>query len=187
LQSIQQPALSSYEMAVPSAGKRGSKRGSPVTQARAKAQRAKLDAQTEERQVQEQQIVREQRKKVTRKEQETRRYAIGVLIESYMQDHIGGNHSDKTLEWHRTALGLLHRFLQDEQQITQIDEVEANDISAWFAYLRTTPGGHGKLRTERTIQTYARSARAFFHWLVRRDTLQVNPLNGSSFPKWADL
>lgn len=67
--------------------------------------------------------------------------------------------------------------------ITQIDDVEADDISAWFAHMRITPGATGKVRSERTIQTYARSARAFFHWLVRRSTLDINPFDRVAFPK----
>src|SRR5690348_10208690 len=39
------------------------------------------------------------------------------------------------------------------------------------------------MRTERTVQTYARSARAFFHWLVYRGTLEVNPFDRVVFPK----
>jgi site-specific recombinase XerD len=39
------------------------------------------------------------------------------------------------------------------------------------------------VRTERTIQTYARSARAFFHWLVRRETIASNPFDRVVFPK----
>jgi len=35
-----------------------------------------------------------------------------MLIEAYIQDHIGGNRSNKTVEWHRTALGLLRSFLR---------------------------------------------------------------------------
>jgi site-specific recombinase XerD len=108
---------------------------------------------------------------------------IETLIEAYIQDHIGGNHSEKTLEWHRTALGLMQGFLEEELDITQIDEVEADDISAWFAHMRSTPGANGKVRSERTIQTYARSARAFFHWLIRRGTLEVNPFDRVVFPK----
>ncbi len=104
-------------------------------------------------------------------------------MEAYIQDHIGGNHSDKTIEWHRTALGLMQFFLKEELDLSQIDAVEADDISAWFAHLRTTPGTRGKLRSERTIQTYARSARAFFHWLVRRGTLEYNPFDRVVFPK----
>ena len=166
-------------------GTRGNKRGSRVTEERAKAQRAKLDAQADARQQQEQETASRhiQGKQTARRDLQAKRRVIASLIEAYLQDHIGGNHSAKTLEWHRTALGLLRLFLEEELAITQIDEVEADDISAWFAHLRTTPGATGTVRSERTIQTYARSARAFFHWLVRRETLASNPFERVVFPK----
>ncbi|HJT59294.1 MAG TPA: tyrosine-type recombinase/integrase [Ktedonobacteraceae bacterium] len=167
-------------------GKRASKKGSRVTEARAQAQRAKLDARArihQQQDVQDVGIPQSQDKKTARQEVQVQRRLIETLIESYLQDHIGGNHSEKTLEWHRTALGLLHLFLKEELDITQIDEVEADDISAWFAHLRSTPAARGKVRSARTIQTYARSARAFFHWLIRRGTLERNPFERVVFPK----
>ena len=91
---------------------------------------------------------------------QAKRRVIETLIEAYIQDHIGGNSSEKTLEWHRTALGLMHLFFKEILDITQIEDVEADDISAWFAHLRSTPSTKGKVRSERTIQTYARSSRA---------------------------
>lgn len=166
-------------------GRRTRTKGSPVTEHRAKAQRAKLDAQAQARQAQEEQapvVQTIQQKKTVRQELQARRRAVEALIEAYLQDQIGGNRSDKTVEWHRISLGLLRAFLE-ELEITQIDDVEAEDISAWFAHLRTTPGMRGKMRSERTIQTYARSARAFFHWLVFRGTLEVNPFDRVVFPK----
>ncbi|MBO0794959.1 MAG: hypothetical protein J2P36_28965 [Ktedonobacteraceae bacterium] len=51
-----------------------------------------------------------QSKKTARQEAQAKRRAIDMLIEAYLQDHIGGNHSAKTLEWHWTALGLMHLF-----------------------------------------------------------------------------
>ncbi len=152
----------------------------------ARSQRAKLDAQAQIHQQQEEQeaVARQtQHKKTVRQEMQTKRRFIATLMEAYIQDHIGGNSSEKTLEWHRTALGLMRLFLEEELDITQIDDVEADDISAWFAHLRSTPGANGKMRSERTVQTYARSARAFFHWLVRRSTLNVNPFERVVFPK----
>ncbi len=161
-------------------------KGSRVTQERAKAQRAKLDVQAESRHLQEEQeavVQTTQHKKTGRQEVQAKRRLIEMLIEAYLQDHIGGNHSEKTLEWHRTALGLMLLFFKEELDMTQIDEVEADDISAWFAHLRSTPGARGKARSERTVQTYARSARAFFHWLVRRGILEHNPFDHVVFPK----
>jgi site-specific recombinase XerD len=104
-------------------------------------------------------------------------------IEDYLTDQEGGNHSAKTLEWRRTALGLLKSFLKEERAITLVGEVYAPDINAWFVHLRKTPGGHGKMRSERTVQTYARSACAFFHWLVRQEIIERNPFDRVTFPK----
>jgi integrase/recombinase XerD len=104
-------------------------------------------------------------------------------IEDYLLDHEGGNHSPKTLEWHRTALGLLQTYLEQERGIPLVVEIDAPDLNAWLAYLRKSPGGHGKRRSERTIQTYARSVRAFFYWLVRRKTIEMNPFEHVVFPK----
>jgi site-specific recombinase XerD len=104
-------------------------------------------------------------------------------IEAYLADHEGGNHSDKTLEWHETALGLMRGYLERERGITLVADVDAPDISSWFASMRKTPGARGKVRSERTIPTYARSARAFFHWLVLQCLITDNPFARVVFPK----
>jgi site-specific recombinase XerD len=108
---------------------------------------------------------------------------IARAIEDYLQDHAGGNSSPKTLEWHGTALGLMQTYLEKVRGITLVSEIDAPDISGWFADMRTSPGSRGKTRGERTIQTYARSARAFFHWLVHREMLQSNPFDRVVFLK----
>ena len=169
--------------------KRTGKPSKHVTDARAAAQRAKLDAQAEERRTTAEQETTQPKKPKTKKDQRqllaSRRAntTIERAIEDYLSDHEGGNHSKKTLEWHHTALGLLQKFLLSERDITLVGEIDAPDINAWFVYMRKTPGGHGKTRSERTIQTYARSARAFFHWLIRRETIDRNPFDRVVFPK----
>ncbi len=159
-----------------------------VTEARAKAQRAKLDAQDEARRqaLEEASAARQAQGKHQQKQVLAKRRAratIGQAIADYLLDHEGGNHSGKTLQWHQTALGLLQSFLQEERGITLVGEVDAPDINAWFAHMRKTPTSRGEVRSERTIQTYARSARAFFHWLVRREILERNPFDRVVFPK----
>jgi hypothetical protein len=69
---------------------------------------------------------------------------IGRAIDDYLLDHMGVNSSDKTLEWHRTALGLMRIYFEGERGITLVGEIDAPDINAWFAHMRTSPGGHGK-------------------------------------------
>jgi site-specific recombinase XerD len=161
-----------------------------VTEARAAAQRAKLDAQTGTHESADKAATEATALKRARGKREpqllTNRRAnttIERAIEDYLLDHEGGNHSAKTLEWHRTALGLMRTFFAEERGITLVVEIDAPDINAWFAHMRKTPGGHGKIRSERTIQTYARSARAFFHWLVHQEILARNPFDRVTFPK----
>jgi site-specific recombinase XerD len=159
-----------------------------VTGARAAAQRAKLDAQAEASRSAEQEAAPPPKAKGKKEQKQllARRRANTTLeraIADYLVDQEGGNHSHKTLEWHRTALGLLTSFLREERTIALVGEIDAPDINAWFVYLRKTPGGHGKMRSERTVQTYARSARAFFHWLVRCEIIDRNPFDRVTFPK----
>ena len=109
--------------------------------------------------------------------------SLSSAMEEYLGDHEGGNHSPKTTEWHQTSLGLLCLFLKQKRSTTLAEEVEPADLAAWFTHLRTSRGSHGKRRSERTVQTYARSARAFFHWLERRGLIQENPFDQVAFPK----
>jgi len=163
-----------------------SKRLPDVTEARARAQRAKLETQVKARKQQRDASEAPQEPTLQASPKQAKRRTAMTLaraIDDYLQDHEGGNHSKKTLEWHSTALNLLQTFLEEERGITLVAEVDAPDISAWFAYLRKAPGKHGRPRSERTIQTYARSVRAFFHWLVRRETIERNPFDRVVFPK----
>lgn len=137
-----------------------------VTKARAAAQRSKLDAQAEARRtaVQETPSHTNTAKKTGGKTEQQRLLAnrragttLECAIADYLLDHEGGNSSLKTLQWHQTALGLLWSFLEQERSITLVGEVDAPDINAWLAYMRKTPGSRGQPRSERTIQTYART------------------------------
>lgn len=155
-----------------------------VTNARANAQRTKLDLEREERE-QTAPSKPTSPKKTVRSLSSSQRQSrsIASAIETYIQDHVGGNHSSKTVEWHQTALNLFATFLEQEEGLTAVREIEAGHITAWFAFMRETPGARGKTRCERTIQTYARSVRAFFHWLIRRQILEINPFALVTFPK----
>ena len=156
-----------------------------MTEARSRSQRAKLDTQAKERMSQAASSGASHEQTEHSSAQARRRAAttLARTIDDYPQDHEGGNSSRKTLEWHHTAPGLLQTFLEKERGITLVAEVDASDISAWFAYLRKASGKHGRPRAERTIQTYARSVRAFFHWLVRREIIERNPFDRVVFPK----
>lgn len=189
MSSPEKTPLSSFqEASTASPRPRGhQRRPTNVTQARAKAQRAKIDQEEHGRSQQEATHERytNEEKPVSPSPQTRRRGKVTVerAIGDYLDDHVGGNHSDKTLEWHRTALGLLQKYLQEDRSLTLVSEIDAVDITAWFTALRQRPGARGKMRSERTVQTYARSARAFFHWLIRQQIITENPFDRVTFPK----
>lgn len=185
MRSRNNPFISSTQEQATSSRLRGHRRsGTPVTQARANAQRMKIEQQEQQRPQLERVSEREQPgTPETRQPRRRANMTIERAIGEYLDDHIGGNHSEKTVEWHRTALGLLQAYLETGRQLTQVTEIDAPDITAWFTYLRKTPGGRGKMRSERTVQTYARSARAFFHWSVRQGFIADNPFDRVTFPK----
>jgi integrase/recombinase XerD len=126
---------------------RSPKSSSKVTEARAVAQRDKLDAQAEARRQQAASKTSNPKPSRSRKGQEdllSRRRSATTLeraIADFLDDQEGGNHSAKTLEWHRTALKFFEQFLKEERAITLVAEIDAPDISAWFASMRKTPTG----------------------------------------------
>lgn len=170
-----------------SSSPRPPRRSSRVTEARARAQRQKLDDAAGNRLHSED----PSRKSAKRGQPRARiqmnsRHALTTIeraIDDFLLSHEGGNHSPKTVEWHRTALGFFRTFLEGERGIALVGDIDATDITTWFASLRKVPASNGKIRSERTIQTYARSVRAFFHWLVRCGTLDLNPFDRVTFPK----
>lgn len=162
---------------------RASSRSKPVTEARANAQRQKIERERSQRQ---QQVAAEpnQRPALPRPgKHDSQTMTVQRALEGYLQDQIGGNRSRKTIEWHHTALSLFTGYLAEQEQVHLVTEIDAMHITAWFASLRVTPGGHGKMRCERTVQTYARSLRAFCHWLIRRRLIPFNPFEEVTFPK----
>lgn len=154
-----------------------------VTEQRAVAQRQKIERQRAQRAEQIEQKSHQPAMQKPAPKAGAQMTPMSRALDAYIQDHVGGNRSKKTIEWHQTALGLFSTYLAEQEQILLVTDIDALHITGWFAYLRTTVGGHGKIRSERTIQTYARSVRAFCHWLVRRRLIPLNPFDDVTFPK----
>lgn len=169
--------------AAPSGRPRATSHPKPVTEARAAAQRQKVQWQRTQRLEQAQGEERQQAPQLPSPKKGSQVTTVNRAIEAYIQDQVGGNRSEKTIEWHQNALGFFAAYLAEQEHITLVTEIDAMHISGWFAHLRTTIGGHGKLRSERTVQTYARSVRAFCHWLIRRRLIVRNPFDEVIFPK----
>jgi len=104
-------------------------------------------------------------------------------IQEYLQAHREVGHRPKTLEWHHMALGHLQHYVLNECHLLLVNQISEATICSWLAFLAQTPTTRGSQRSARTIETYARSARAFFSWLVERGTLSCSPMSERAFPR----
>ena len=104
-------------------------------------------------------------------------------IQEYLQAHRKVGHRPKTLEWHQMALGHLQQYLLTECHLLLVNQITETTMRNWLAFLAQTPITRGSQRSASTIETYARSARAFFGWLVERGMLSCSPLSERAFPR----
>jgi site-specific recombinase XerD len=108
---------------------------------------------------------------------------MAQAIDSYLQAHRTAGHRPKTLEWHRTALHHLHRYLLAEHQLLQVSQLTDIILRDWVAFLQQRPPPGSAPLAASTIETYARSVRAFCTWLVQQGTLPVSPMSREAFPR----
>ena len=103
-------------------------------------------------------------------------------FDEYLADHRSQNHSPKTIAWHTLSLGNLIAFLE-QKGIIYIKDLEKEQLVEWINVLTQEPGLKGKLRNARTINTYARSMRAFCRWLELEGYVEIAPSNRVKMPK----
>ena len=102
--------------------------------------------------------------------------ALRATIEEYILDHRSQNHSPKTIEWHTLALGNFADFLE-KKGVTCIEDIERVHVLSWLTHMSTEPGAKGRKLSERSVNCYARSMRAFCNWLASEGYVQVAPSN----------
>lgn len=103
-------------------------------------------------------------------------------IQAYLQEQVAAGRCPKTLEWHQTALPLFRQYLMTERHMQLANGITAADVHAWLAFLRTAPSATGAPRSPNAIATYARSARAFCHWLIQQGHLEHSPFTTVCLP-----
>lgn len=108
---------------------------------------------------------------------------IEQAIQDYLQAHRKVGHRPKTLEWHQMVLAHLHQYLRTECGVLLVHQISETIMRNWLRLLEQTPTTRGSPRSASTVETYARSARAFFGWLVERGMLACSPLNERAFPR----
>ena len=103
-------------------------------------------------------------------------------IQDYLEDLKRHQRRPKTLEWHTQALRLFQRYVLIEHECVLLDEMTQELVRGWFVALPLMPTATGALRTPNTVESYARSVRAFCHWLMRHRSLPATPFADLQLP-----
>jgi len=108
---------------------------------------------------------------------------IERAVQEYLQAHREVGHRPKTLEWHHMVLAHLQQYVLTECRLLLVDQITETAIYSWLMSLAQAPTTRGSQRSASTVETYARSARAFFGWLVERGMLACSPMSERAFPR----
>jgi site-specific recombinase XerC len=109
---------------------------------------------------------------------------LAQAIETYVQDQQTSGRGWKTLQWHRTSLSALQQYLWEQFQYTEVRQLSREVLQCWVANVSTMRSSQtGTAFSVNTIAAYARSGRAFCHWLVRRGALTETPFPQGAVPK----
>jgi site-specific recombinase XerD len=108
---------------------------------------------------------------------------IEQAIQDYLEDQRNHHRRPKTIEWHEYALELFQRYLRSRHQCLLLGQITQAQMHGWLAFLFQTSSAKGSLRSTSTVESYARSARAFCQWLVHHRYLQASPFAHLALPK----
>jgi site-specific recombinase XerD len=108
---------------------------------------------------------------------------IERAIQEYLKAHREVGHRPKTLEWHQMVLAHLQQYVLTRCHLLLVNQITETTICSWLTSLAQTPTTRGAQRSASTTQTYARSVRAFFGWLVEQETLSCSPMSERAFPR----
>jgi site-specific recombinase XerD len=111
------------------------------------------------------------------------RLTVERAIQEFLQAHHEVGHRPKTLEWHHMVLAHFQQYVLNECHLHLVNQITETIICSWLASLAQTPTARGSQRAANTIETYARSSRAFFGWLLERGTLSCSPMSERAFPR----
>jgi site-specific recombinase XerD len=119
----------------------------------------------------------------TRSRQRRSTVSIERSVQEYLESQRKGKRRPKTLEWHQTALHLFQQYLREECQCVGVDQITETEVLGWITFLHEKPTARGTFRSTGTLQSYARSVRAFCQWLVCRRYLSRTPFMRRLLPQ----
>jgi site-specific recombinase XerD len=116
---------------------------------------------------------------------------LARLIQGYRLCAQTEGKSKKTIETVAGSVAYLERFLRSEGLTTDATQIGPNEIRTFILYLQNKKrfSGHPFARKQQnglsgyTINSYLRSVRAFWSWLLYEEIISTNPFDRIKIPK----
>jgi len=110
---------------------------------------------------------------------------IANLIEGFRLSCQTEGKSPKTVDWYTCFLNRFHQFLEQNQMLAGVGEIDKNNIRAFIRYLQTEAKipRNGAALSAATVQGYVRTLKAFFSWLEREGYITTNPMAKIPVPR----
>ncbi len=116
---------------------------------------------------------------------------LDTLIQGYKLCARTEGKSEKTITIATTALTTLNRFLKSRKYSTDVIDIGAHELREFILHLQqvrafehhplTRPQAKGL--SGHAVNTYLRSIRAFWSWLVREEIIMSSPFSRVRIPK----
>ncbi len=127
-----------------------------------------------------------------KKEDDSVKKSIELLIEEYKLNLEAGNRSQDTISWYLDILdGFFFKYLPSEMIIRPINKLGREEVRSYIKHLQSSNRWPNRVHQDReygklspfTIQGRIRALKAFWGWLCREAHIDSNPLAGLPLPK----
>lgn len=112
---------------------------------------------------------------------------LNDLIEGFLLHREAEGRSPKTLEYHRTALGLFASWVDAHDLPTDPEAWDATLIRRYLVHLRERPAARGARLSPHSVRCYATSLFAFTRWLALEEITPKNAAERVAQPKTPHL
>ena len=121
----------------------------------------------------------------------SRAYDLDVLMRGYTLCAATEGKSSRTVIIMGTAIRVFKTFLENNNRSIDVHNISPLEIRAFILYLQQVQcftnhkftGPQTKHLSGHTINTYMRSLRAFWSWMMREEIITVNPFTKVRIPK----
>ncbi len=106
-----------------------------------------------------------------------------LVLKKYILWHESEGHSRKTEAVYELTLRPFFKYLKEEHQVEDLNQIDLDHLRAWLVWLRNTPSQRKMPRSSKTIESYCRQVKAFLRWCYAESVIERDPTERLKLPK----